>query len=135
MDSKAGLNEWLILGFLGIVSLCLIILTILWFSAMRDLRRLVREIQRLLPQWEDTLRAAQGTFDRFQEVLYRTHTVATHWETVSRYVRDTFSGWLEPIQGLVKRTKAWVKGHGTNGRREGPHRHGRKVGNRRRIVR
>ena len=104
--------------FLGVMSVCLVTLTLLVLIVSRQLRRVLLRIQTaLLPACEETLEEARRTFAETRQLISHTNKTTHHVEEVVHKTCEGASAILDNLFLLKERAQAFLKERFGNGSR------------------
>ena len=98
------------------ISICAVVATVALVVTTSDLRRMVRQINRLLPDWERTLKEARQAFSQTHELLARSNRVVREGEALLGRVSEVVSNVFHPFLLLEQKARKILSGHGWNGK-------------------
>ena len=117
-----GASSLLIVLFLGVISICLLTMTLLFLIASRNLHQLTLKIHTLLPACEEAFKEARRTLVETRELVSRTSKTTHHVEEVIHRTCDGASELLDQFALLKERAATFFKERFGNGSRPKPRR-------------
>ncbi len=111
----------LVVGFLGVISLCLITLTILLLGILQDLHRTIRHLNSsLLPTCDKAFEEAHRTLKSTRQLMARLHQTAGQVEQTVHQTQATVSEFLKPFIYLKGKAQAFFEDRFRNGAGSAP---------------
>ncbi|MBI3332480.1 MAG: hypothetical protein HYZ93_00095 [Candidatus Omnitrophica bacterium] len=111
-----------LLLFLGVISLCLIVLTAASLSILKDLRRLLRQLQSNLPALSRTLKEFHQTLGVARQILTHTQKASRQVEEALRKTCEAAVDAIEPFATVGERVRSFLSQRFGNGARGRPRR-------------
>ena len=125
--SMVDLSPTMLLLF--VIAVCAVIMTSTLVGTARDLRRMIRRADRLLPGGRRVLQVAGRTLLQAQRIVERADGVAQRVQRVCEQVCDAAGGAVEQEEGLTERAqRSFGRWFGNGHHRTGavPRRHNRR---------
>ena len=93
---------------LGVISLCLVTITVSLLVTARDLRRVLKRVDAILPACDQAAQEARRILGEARQLLKRTHKTARHIETVVEQACHVASDVIEQVVSLKGRARTFL---------------------------
>lgn len=112
----------LLLLLLGVISLCLVVLTAAFLVALKDLRRTLQQLQSGLPACTRAFQELHSTLGALRHLLNCTQRAGQHAEEIFHKTCDAAVDAIEPFVAFGERVRSILAQRFGNGARAKPRR-------------
>jgi len=117
----------LFFALLGLIGLCMALITVTVMLTAWDLRRTLRRLYDILPSFERAAREASSTFAHTRKLVAQAHAISALVEGMTERTSMVMSAVAHTWNQMTRQAQQWVE-HSfgkRNGTRSGPRRHAR----------
>ena len=116
----------LIVVLLGLISICMVVLTAVLSMTARDMRRTLRRVNTMLPRCDEAIRDLHHAMGQVHQVLKQATQITRHVETVVSKACTAALDVIDPVLTWKGRAETFFAERFGNGARSGPRRHDRR---------